>query len=560
VASTIKIKRSTGSAAPSSLEYGELAYSVDATGSGAQGILYFGTGSSVIQLGGQKYTDLINAGVTINSNALALGGSLTLDTDDIGEGSTNQYFTQTRARGSVSATSATGISYDSGTGVFSLSAIPNASLTNSAVTVGTTSISLGSAATTIEGLVSVTSQSFTGNLTGDVTGTVSSIANHDTDDLAEGASNLYFTQARARGSVSLTSSDTNVLSYDSATGVFSFTASALKPTLSVSNDGTGYGSIAYDQATGTLTFNKVTAADIRSEISAGTGVSYDSGTGVVSIGQAVGTTDDVLFNKVTTTGDVVVGGTLQSNDITAETVTVTGDAVITGNLTVQGTTTTVNSTTVAIADLNMTLAKDAADAAQANGAGLTVAGAGATLTYTSADDRWNLNKDLNVGMVYGDVTGDLTGNADTATTLATARNFSASGDATASAVSFDGSANVDLALTLANTAVTAGSYGSATEIPTFTVDSKGRLTAAGTASISTSLNIAGGTGTDTVALATDTLTITGAGSISTAVASDTVTISVADATTATKGVASFNADQFVVTNGEVTVVLDGGTY
>ncbi len=37
----------------------------------------------------------------------------------------------------------------------------------------------------------------TADLTGDVTGTVSSLSNHDTDDLSEGASNKYFTDARA---------------------------------------------------------------------------------------------------------------------------------------------------------------------------------------------------------------------------------------------------------------------------------------------------------------------------------------------------------------------------
>lgn len=48
------------------------------------------------------------------------------------------------------------------------------------------------------------------------------------------------------------------------------------------------------------------------------------------------------------------------------------------------------------------------------------------------------------GNLTGNVTGDLTGNADTATTLETARNFEISGDITATAVSFDGSGNVNL--------------------------------------------------------------------------------------------------------------------
>ena len=72
---------------------------------------------------------------------------------------------------------------------------------------------------------------------------------------------------------------------------------------------------------------------------------------------------------------------------------VTGtDLTLSGNLTVNGTTVTVNATTLDVADKNITIADGAADAAAANGAGITVDGAAANITYTSATDTWDFNK------------------------------------------------------------------------------------------------------------------------------------------------------------------------
>lgn len=70
----------------------------------------------------------------------------------------------------------------------------------------------------------------------------------------------------------------------------------------------------------------------------------------------------------------------------------TGTVVIAGNLQVDGTQTTINSTTMTVDDLNLTLASGAANAAAANGAGLTVDGSSATLLYANGDDSWAVNK------------------------------------------------------------------------------------------------------------------------------------------------------------------------
>jgi hypothetical protein len=102
----------------------------------------------------------------------------------------------------------------------------------------------------------------------------------------------------------------------------------------------------------------------------------------------------IVDNTVASTTGVL---TLDPNPIDSD----GGDVIVRGNFTVQGITTTVNSTTVSINDLNMVLADSAANAAGADGAGLTIGGAGysgtkATFTYNGGNDEWEMNKTLNL--------------------------------------------------------------------------------------------------------------------------------------------------------------------
>ena len=77
-------------------------------------------------------------------------------TTDLSEGS-NQYFTNTRARGAISVASGNGLTYNSSTGVLGTSAIPNSQLANDDVTIGSTAVALGATQGTFTGLTSLAS-------------------------------------------------------------------------------------------------------------------------------------------------------------------------------------------------------------------------------------------------------------------------------------------------------------------------------------------------------------------------------------------------------------------
>jgi hypothetical protein len=201
----------------------------------------------------------------------------------------------------------------------------------------------------------------------------------NTDQLNEGTTNLYFTNARAKAAIQVSNaSGLGSLSYNNSTGVIAYTGATAGEIRSNLSGGTG---ISYDSATGVIsntitqytdaqaraaltagtgisynsttgvisssitqytdanaksalsagtgisynsttgvissTITQYTDAQARAAHSAGTGVTYDSSTGIISIGQAVSTASDVTFNAVTASSNLIGNKGIQSTKTAA---------------------------------------------------------------------------------------------------------------------------------------------------------------------------------------------------------------------------------------------------
>ena len=258
-----------------------------------------------------------------------------------------------------------------------------------------------------------------------------------------------------------------------------------------------------------------------------------------------------LPNDVTIGNNLTVTGSFLSDDITATTVSLTGDAIITGNLTVQGTQTTVNSTTVETADAIFRVNSggantDAGFEANANGSIKQI-------LYKAATTQWDFGSETVKAGAYT-TTGAVTGGSLTDGTatlssgaLSGATTVTASGNVTAgrfkdgtmeiASGSITGAVNVTASGTVSFGTLT--DSGESIAVTKFVDESDGIGSNDNDTSIPTSaavknyvdtnitaqdLDVAGDSGTGAVDLDSQSLTIAGGTGLTSAASNQTVTL------------------------------------
>ena len=263
----------------------------------------------------------------------------------------------------------------------------------------------------------------------------------DTDDLGEGSTNLYFTNARvdsrleatdqtidgngstggvtiADGSITIRSGTGNPGQIDlycevnnahrvrlKAPAHSNFSGNpdiilpnssgtlALLSDISVTDAG-GDGSLSYNNSTGVITYTGPSAAEVRAHFTAGTGVAISNGQ--ISIGQAVGTSDNVTFGNIAGTLTTAAQTNITSVG-TLSTLAVAGGMTVGGNLVVNGTTTSINTATLDVEDKNITLNFGSGDTSStADGAGITIQDAvnsstDATILWDQSDEEFDFS-------------------------------------------------------------------------------------------------------------------------------------------------------------------------
>jgi hypothetical protein len=280
---------------------------------------------------------------------------------------------------------------------FGLSAIPNASLANSSVTVGSTNIALGATSTTLAGLTSVSSTAFTGSLQG--TASTASFVTSSNVFGPNGANSILsssFAQTASFATTTTTATNaTNVAVTDTTTGTgpyyimfadgttgnraarvdsatltFNATANLLTVTASYASQSLSSSfasSVPYTGITGVpsglvsgssqITYSgisgipaNIVSASVLSSPAQGEALLTTNGVAGSTIDLGLQTTDSPTFAGVTA-GNITVGVT---NDNTINTtsgdLTIQPNVILNSNLTVIGTASFQNTTSLQVAD------------------------------------------------------------------------------------------------------------------------------------------------------------------------------------------------------------------
>jgi len=401
------------------------------------------------------------------------GAYVTLTTDEIGEGTNNKYYTNTRARNAISATAP--LNYNASTGTLTMTA---ATASNNGYLSASDFTTFNNKQNTLVAGTDYATPS--GNITGNaanVTGVVSIINGGTGTTTATGALTALGAEARSNKSsaTDLGSTSPSDILYPSQKAVKTYvdlqSSNAGVADLSITNAKLA-GSISADKLAGSIPASKLVGTDITTvgTITAGvwngtTIALANGGTGSTTaagartnLGLAIGT--DVLAQRTFGTA---------ANNNTAD--FVAANAAITG----------------------ATKTKLTYDAK-----GLITAGADATTADIAPSTDRNYVTDAQKSGVLSNTSGINTGDETTATIKTklgiTTLSGSNTGDQTITLTGdVTGTGTGTFTSTLANTTVTAASYGSSTAIPTFTVDAKGRLTTAGSASLIASAGTLTGT-------------------------------------------------------------------
>ena len=248
-------------------------------------------------------------------------------------------------------------------------------------------------------------------------------------------------------------------------------------------------------------------------------------TGGVGIDGNLNVANLSVTQNFATSGNIKIDSTAPSTNTTTGALQVAGgvgiggnlnvgeDVVITGNLTVNGSTTTLNTQTLDVEDLQITVAKGALDSAAANGAGLLVDGALASITYAHSTSSWNFNKAIRGSTIAltdtTDTTNESSGALQVAGGVAIAKDlFVGGGDIITDETTFN---LINTTATTLNVggAATALNLGASTG--TLTLNNPTVIGASATQNlyntVATTLNFAGATTTLTIGATTGTANI-----------------------------------------------------